>query len=110
MEKEELGKLYQERSLIKQLIRLDKARYNHLEVRSHEIKTKINSEYGIYDPQPPDTRKVIGSIPILTIIKYRWSPKTAMLKKMRSPRESKGIGIISSRGVMVAQQILILLV
>lgn len=53
MEKEELGKLYQERSLIKQLIRLDKARYNHLEVRSREIKTKINSEYGIYDPQPP---------------------------------------------------------
>lgn len=44
MKKEELEKLYQERSLIKQLIRLDRARYNHLEVRSHEIKTKINSE------------------------------------------------------------------
>ena len=47
MKKEELEKLYQERSLIKQLIRLDKALYNHLEVRSHEIKIKINSEYGI---------------------------------------------------------------
>jgi hypothetical protein len=49
MKKEELEKLYQERSLIKQLIRLDKARYNHLEVRSHEIKTKINSEYAPVD-------------------------------------------------------------
>jgi hypothetical protein len=49
MKTEELEKLYQERSLIKQLIRLDKARYNHLEVRSHEIKTKINSEYAPVD-------------------------------------------------------------
>ncbi len=45
MNKEELGKLYQERRLIKELIRLDRSRYNHLEARSHEIKTKINSEY-----------------------------------------------------------------
>jgi hypothetical protein len=50
MKKEELEKLYQERSLIKQLIRLDRARYNHLEVRSHEIKTKINSECAPVDP------------------------------------------------------------
>ena len=45
MEKEELKKLYQERRLIKELIRLDRPRYNHLETRSREIKTKINSEY-----------------------------------------------------------------
>ena len=50
MKTEELEKLYQERSLIKQLIRLDRARYNHLEVRSHEIKTKINSECEPVDP------------------------------------------------------------
>ena len=45
MKNEELEKLYQERRLIKELLRLDRPRYNHLETRSHEIKTKINSEY-----------------------------------------------------------------
>ncbi len=45
MKSEELEKLYQERRLIKELIRLDRARYSHLEARSQEIKIKINSEY-----------------------------------------------------------------
>lgn len=45
MKTEELEKLYQERRLIKELIRLDKSRYSHLENRSNEIKTKINSEF-----------------------------------------------------------------
>jgi DNA polymerase elongation subunit (family B) len=45
MKKEELEKLYQERRLIKELIRLDRPRYSHLESRSQEIKIKINSEY-----------------------------------------------------------------
>jgi hypothetical protein len=44
---EELEKLFQERALIKQLIQLDRPRYSHLEARSHEIKTKVNSEYGL---------------------------------------------------------------
>ena len=47
MKSEELEKLFQERTLIKQLIRLDRPRYSHLEDRSHEIKTKVNSEYGL---------------------------------------------------------------
>jgi hypothetical protein len=47
MKSEELEKLCQERGLIKQLIRLDRPRYSHLEARSHEIKTKVNSEYGL---------------------------------------------------------------
>jgi hypothetical protein len=47
MKSEELEKLCQERGLIKQLIRLDRPGYSHLEARSHEIKTKVNSEYGL---------------------------------------------------------------
>ena len=47
MKSEELEKLCQERGLIKQLIRLDRPRYSHLEARSHEIKIKVNSEYGL---------------------------------------------------------------
>ena len=46
MKKEELEKLYQERRLIKQLILLDRARYNYLVARYNEIKIKINSEFG----------------------------------------------------------------
>jgi hypothetical protein len=45
MKSKELETLYQERRLIKELIRLDRSRYNYLEARSHEIKVKINSEY-----------------------------------------------------------------
>jgi DNA polymerase elongation subunit (family B) len=45
MEAKELETLYQERRLIKELIRLDRSRYNYLEARSQEIKIKINSEY-----------------------------------------------------------------
>jgi DNA polymerase elongation subunit (family B) len=49
MKKEELEKLYQERRLIKELIRLDRPRYSHLEARSQEIKIKINSEYALVE-------------------------------------------------------------
>ena len=45
MEAKELETLYQERRLIKELVRLDHSRYNYLEARSQEIKVKINSEY-----------------------------------------------------------------
>ena len=43
MQEEHLEKIYQERRLIKELIRLDKPRYSHLEARSKEIKIEINS-------------------------------------------------------------------
>jgi hypothetical protein len=45
MQEEHLKKIYQERRLIKELIRLDNSRYSHLEARSKEIKIEINSEY-----------------------------------------------------------------
>jgi hypothetical protein len=45
--KSELDKIYHERRLIKELIRIDKSRYGHLETRSDEIKEKINMEYNI---------------------------------------------------------------
>lgn len=45
MNRERLEELYNERQLIKQLLKLDYPRYSYLEVRSAEIKTIINSEY-----------------------------------------------------------------
>lgn len=42
---EKLEKLYNERTLIKQLLNIDYARYSYLEARSNEIKTTINSTY-----------------------------------------------------------------
>lgn len=45
MDKKRLEKLYHERTLIKKLISMDRERYSHLNERSNEIKTIINSEY-----------------------------------------------------------------
>jgi DNA polymerase elongation subunit (family B) len=45
MKKSRLEKLYQERTLIKKLISMDRERYSFLNSRSNEIKTIINSEY-----------------------------------------------------------------
>lgn len=45
MNKERLEELYNERQLIKQLLKLDYPRYSYLEARSAEIKAIINSEY-----------------------------------------------------------------
>lgn len=44
-----LEKLYKERRLIKELISIDRDRYQVLEKRSQEIKTIINSEYSPID-------------------------------------------------------------
>lgn len=49
MEKSRLEKLYKERRLIKELISIDRDRYQFLESRSQEIKTIINSEYSQID-------------------------------------------------------------
>jgi hypothetical protein len=45
MGEQTLEKLYKERRLIKELISIDRERYSHLNERSNEIKTIINSEY-----------------------------------------------------------------
>jgi hypothetical protein len=45
MSEQTLEKLYKERRLIKELISIDRERYSHLNERSNEIKTIINSEY-----------------------------------------------------------------
>jgi hypothetical protein len=45
MKTEVLEKLYQEKRLIKELIRIDSIRYGYLEDRIREIKIKINTEY-----------------------------------------------------------------
>ena len=44
-----LERLYQERRLIKLLIKIGYPRYSHLVNRSQEIKTIINSEYAPID-------------------------------------------------------------
>ena len=45
MDRLKLENLYKERTLIKQLLSIDRVRYSFLEVRSQEIKMEINSNY-----------------------------------------------------------------
>jgi len=45
MSSENLEKLYTERRLLKELLRIDRERYSHLTPRIQEIKTIINSEF-----------------------------------------------------------------
>ena len=47
MNSDQLSSLVIERNLLKQLISLDKARYNYLELRVAEIKIIINSAYKV---------------------------------------------------------------
>lgn len=45
MNDQRLKNLYTERRLLKELLRIDRERYSHLQNRIQEIKTIINSEF-----------------------------------------------------------------